>query len=200
MSTSVRCRWCTATSQLTGRPSALACRISAMPAADESRHRCTRQFVARTSSKMVCNATVSATTGTPGRPRRAATGPLCATPPRPRYGSFACNHTVNPKVRAYCIARSSTCVSRMSWAACEKPTQPASASSAISVMTSPFRPTVRAPSGYRCAPSSPRARCLSISTRPGSSRAGSVSGGHDRLVTPPASAACISDSSVALYS
>ena len=44
------------------------------------------------------------------------------------------------------------------------------------------------------------ARGLSISTRPGSSSGGSVSGGQARLVTPPATAASISDSSVALYS
>ena len=41
---------------------------------------------------------------------------------------------------------------------------------------------------------------LDISTSPGSSSGGSVSGGHARLVTPPATAASISDSSVALYS
>jgi hypothetical protein len=39
-----------------------------------------------------------------------------------------------------------------------------------------------------------------MSTRPGSSSGGSVSGGQARLVTPPATAAFISDSSVALYS
>src|SRR5258706_5392704 len=39
-----------------------------------------------------------------------------------------------------------------------------------------------------------------MSTRPGSSSGGSVSGGQARLVTPPGTAASISDSSVALYS
>src|SRR5438067_91244 len=39
-----------------------------------------------------------------------------------------------------------------------------------------------------------------MSTRPGSSSGGSVSGGQARHVTPPATAAFISDSSVALYS
>ena len=57
-----------------------------------------------------------------------------------------------------------------------------------------------APTGWTCAWLSERARCFSISTRPGSSSGGSVSGGHARLVTPPATAASISDSSVALYS
>jgi hypothetical protein len=40
------------------------------------------------------------------------------------------------------------------------------------------------------------ARNLSMSTRPGSSSTGSVSGGHTRLVTPPATAAAISLSSM----
>ena len=98
------------------------------------------------------------------------------------------------------MARSSTWVSWMGWLAWAKPTQPAAVSSAISVSAWPFRPTVRAPSGYRCA--SPRlwARYFSISTRPGSSSGGSVSGGQASAVTPPATAACISDSSEALYS
>ena len=41
-----------------------------------------------------------------------------------------------------------------------------------------------------------RARNFSISTRPGSSSGGSVSGRHTRLVTPPATAAAISLSSM----
>ena len=44
------------------------------------RHRCTRAPVARTSSKMVCSAMVSAATGTPLKPMRVASGPLAATP------------------------------------------------------------------------------------------------------------------------
>ena len=58
----------------------MAARTSATPAALLRRHRCTRAPVARTSSKMVCSATVSATTGTPDRPSRVATAPLAATP------------------------------------------------------------------------------------------------------------------------
>ena len=77
---------------------------------------------------------------------------------------------------------------------------PASVSSAISVSRSPASPTVKAPTGNTCDWFNPLARCLSISTRPGSSSGGSVSGGQQRLVTPPATAAAISDSSVALYS
>ena len=65
---------------------------------------------------------------------------------------------------------------------------------ALRAARSARRPDRRAPG------SSERARCLSISTRPGSSSGGSVSGGQARLVTPPATAASISDSSVALYS
>jgi len=52
----------------------------------------------------------------------------------------------------------------------------------------------------RRAPGSAARAVLSICTSPGSSSGGSVSGGHARLVTPPATAAAISDSSVALYS
>ncbi len=84
--------------------------------------------------------------------------------------------------------------------ACENATHPASDSSPISVSVAPFNWTVSAPIGYTCAWLSERARCLSISTNPGSSSGGSVSGGQARLVTPPAIAAAISDSSVALYS
>ena len=96
---------------------------------------------------MVCKATVSALTGTPDRPKRPETGPLCATPPRARNASWGRSQTVKPKLRAYCIARAMTWVSTSASLACENPTQPASASSAISVSTSPFRPTVSAPSG-----------------------------------------------------
>ena len=81
------------TSALTGRPSALAARSSATPAALDRRHRCTRAPVARTSSKIVCSATVSAATGTPARPRRVAIGPLAATP-LPSQRSCGRSHTV----------------------------------------------------------------------------------------------------------
>ena len=94
MSLSVRCRWCAPTSQLTGRPSARAARTSAMPSADEMRQMCTRAPVVRISSKIVCSAMVSLITGTPDRPSRDASGPLCATPPLPRCGSCGRSHTV----------------------------------------------------------------------------------------------------------
>ena len=68
------------TSAVTGRPSALAARSSATPAALLSRHRCTRAPVMRISSKSVCSAMVSAATGTPDRPSRVASAPLAATP------------------------------------------------------------------------------------------------------------------------
>ena len=68
------------TSAVTGRPAALAARSSATPAALDRRHRWTRAPVARTSSKIVASATVSATTGTPDRPSRVATAPCAATP------------------------------------------------------------------------------------------------------------------------
>ena len=64
------------TSQVTGRPSALA-RAHERDAgrAADRRHRCTRAPVSRTSSKIVASAIVSASTGTPDRPRRVATRP-----------------------------------------------------------------------------------------------------------------------------
>ena len=48
---------------------------------------------------------------------------------------------------AYCSARSMTCVSASAASACENAMQPASMSSPISVIVSPFRPTVSAPMG-----------------------------------------------------
>ena len=80
-------------SQVTGRPWALAWRTSSTPAALLMRHRCTRVPVARTNSKIVCRAMVSAATGTPLRPMRVASGPLAATP-LPKYSSCGRSHTV----------------------------------------------------------------------------------------------------------
>jgi hypothetical protein len=93
MSTSVRCSELMLTSAVTGRPSALAWRSRATPAALDSRHRCTRAPVMRTSSNMVCSAMVSAATGTPDRPSRVATAPLAATP-LPSQPSCGRSHTV----------------------------------------------------------------------------------------------------------
>ena len=81
------------TSQVTGRPSALARRTSSTPAALLRRHRWTRAPVSRTSSKIVASAIVSASTGTPDRPRRVASGPLAATP-LPSQASFGRSQTV----------------------------------------------------------------------------------------------------------
>ena len=68
------------TSPVTGNPSALAWRSNWAPAALLKRQICTRAPVARTNSKIVCKAMVSAATGTPLRPMRVASGPLAATP------------------------------------------------------------------------------------------------------------------------
>ena len=81
------------TSQLKGKPSALAWRTSSMPAALEMRHKCTRAPVLRISANKVCKAMVSAATGTPPKPRRVAKGPLAATP-LPRKWSCGRSHTV----------------------------------------------------------------------------------------------------------
>src|SRR5437762_7542838 len=62
-----RCRWWIATSQLTGRPSRLACRIISTAPAVDSRHTWTRARVARTSSRIVPRAMVSAN-GDAGQP------------------------------------------------------------------------------------------------------------------------------------
>src|SRR2546425_1193609 len=164
-----------ATSQVTGSPAFFAARTRATPSCVDSRARCTCTPVARTSSKIASSAIVSAKPGIAGKPRRVATSPSCATPPRARWTSCGRNQTRYPKVAAYCSARSSTCVSARAASACENATQPASASSPISVIVSPFKPTVSAPIGYTCAWLSERARCLSIWTSPGSSSGGSVS-------------------------
>ena len=171
-----------------------------MPARLDRRARCTRAPVSRTSSRMVDSATVSAGTGIGGNPSRAATTPSCATPSRARWASCGRSQTDNSKVLAYSIARSSTCVSISGASAWLNAMQPASVSSAISVMPSPFSFLVSAPTGYTRGPGMCLARNLSISTRPGSSSGGSVSGGQANDVTPPTAAACISVSSVAMYS
>jgi len=90
---------------------------------------------------------VSVNAGMPARPRRVATSPSCATPSRDSHLSSARSQTGRPKVAAYCSARHSTCVSVIGHLACEKATQPASASSAISVRRSPASFTVSAPTG-----------------------------------------------------
>ena len=98
------------------------------------------------------------------------------------------------------MARNKTWVSTMLRLACPNATQPASNNSAISTSRSPASCTVSAPTGCTWAKPGKRARCVSICTKPGSSSGGSVSGGHDKRVTPPATAAAISDCKVALYS
>ena len=67
----------------------------------------------------------------------------------PARDSASCGRSQTrwPKVAAYCIARSSTPVSVSGASACENATQPASASSPISVSSTPLRPTVSAPTG-----------------------------------------------------
>jgi hypothetical protein len=195
MSTSVRCRLWMLASAVTASPSALARRTNPTPAALLRRQRCSRAPVSRASSKKVARAIVSAIAGMPARPMRVASSPLAATP-WPSQASFGRSQAVKPKVAAYCSARCSTDVSRTGTSACEKPTHPASRSAAISVSTSPPRPRVSAPSGCSRASSSPRARNFSISTRPGSSSTGSVSGGQTMLVTPPATAAASSEASM----
>ena len=52
--------------------------MSSTPPALDSRQICTRAPVARTSSRIVASAMVSANAGMPGRPRRVATSPSCA--------------------------------------------------------------------------------------------------------------------------
>ncbi len=76
------------------------------------------------------------------RPRRRARRRPCA-----RCESCGRSQTRWPNVAAYCIARSSTPVSVSGASACENATQPASASSPISVSSTPWRPTVSAPIG-----------------------------------------------------
>ena len=106
------------------------------------------------------------------------------------------SHTVKPKLAAYCSARCKTCVSSSGTSAWLKPTQPASVSCTMGVSAVPRRPRVSAPSGKTRDWCSFSARNLSISTRPGSSSTGSVSGGQTKLVTPPATAAASSLSSM----
>ena len=127
MSTSHRCRWWTPTSHVTGRPSAFAARTIATPSADDSRHRWTRTPVSRTSARIVDSAIVSAMRRDRGQAearrdlafvRDAAAREVA----RPAAAATRDGRTS----RAYCIARSSTCVSASGASACENATQPAS--------------------------------------------------------------------------
>ena len=87
------------------------------------------------------------------------------------------------------MARINTRVSATGASTWAKPTHPASVNCDISVNVVPAKPRVKAPSGNRRQRESFRARNLSISTKPGSSSTGSVSGWQTKLVTPPAAAA-----------
>ena len=88
------------TSAVTGSPSCFARRTSSMPAADDRRQMCTRAPLARCSSKIVCSATVSATTGIDGSPSRPATGPAAATPEPASVSSTGRSHSGRSKVFA----------------------------------------------------------------------------------------------------
>ncbi len=201
MSTSIRWTWWAPTSQVTGKPSFLAARTSSMPAADEMRHRCTRAPVARISSKIVCRAMVSAITGTPDKPRRDATGPLCAMPPRARCGILRPQpDRVAEGLRILQRAQQHGGVDDR-LLGLRKADAAGLGQLRHLGQRLPFQADRQARRADTHAPgSASAARCLSISTRPGSSSTGSVSGGQTRLVTPPCIAARISDSSVALYS
>ena len=99
------------TSQVTATPWALALRTSSTLAALDSRQRWMRAPDSRARIRIVDSATVSAYTGTAGRPSRVATSPSCATPPRARLGSCARSQTQKPKVVAYSSARIRTWLS-----------------------------------------------------------------------------------------
>jgi hypothetical protein len=138
----------------------------------------------RISSKMVCRATVSAATGTPDRPSRVATGPAgghaLAQPQRPAGAARRCSR----RWLAYCSARCSTWVLASGTSACEsRRSRPRSAGHLGQHLA--LQAAGQRAQREHAATRSLRARNLSISTRPGSSSTGSVSGGQTRLVTPP---------------
>ena len=151
------------------------------------RHRCTRAPVARTSSKMVCSAMVSAITGTPDRPRREASGPLAATPPRPMYGVLRAQPDgVAEGVRV--LQRAQQHVRCRAIGTFRLREADAAGLGQLGHLGQRRRPSGRRSArraDTRAAWFRLRARNLSISTRPGSSSTGSVSGGQTRLVTPP---------------
>ena len=172
------------------------------PSALESRHRCTRAPVSRTSSRIVGSATVSAITGTPGRPSRVATCAVVRDAVAPSDGVLRAQpHREAERRRVLQRAQQHAACRRAARRPARRRRSRLRCSSAISVSALALRARASARRADRRAPGSRlRARNLSISTRPGSSSGGSVSGGQARLVTPPATAAAISDSSVALYS
>ena len=162
--------------------------------AADRRHRCTRAPVARTSSKIVCER--DRLGRRPARPAGPGAWPArrsCATPPWPSYASCGRSQTR--------VAERRRVLQRAHAAPACRRAAPRPARSRRSRLRSarPSRSAPRPPgraSARRADTRAPgcsfSARILSISTRPGSSSTGSVSGGQTRLVTPPATAAAIS--------
>ena len=174
------------TSQVTGRPSSFARRMSSTAPAVDSRQTCTRAPVARTSSSMVASAMVSANGGMPGRPRRVAISPSCATPP---FASAGVLRAQPDRVaeRGRVLQRAPQHL-RVGERRIRLREGDAAGIRELAHLGQRFagelhreradRVDARARSAF--------ARRRSMSTRPGSSSGGSVSGGQARLVTPPA--------------
>ncbi len=147
MSFSDRCTWVLATSQVTGRPCALAARTMATP-------------VARRQARNVDAGAGFARQLQDGG-QRDGFGQCRNAGQAEARGHFAIvrdavarqdtscgrSHTLKSKVAAYCMARSSTWVSVSGASAWVKAMQPASVSSAISVSLLPSSFCVSAPSG-----------------------------------------------------
>jgi len=138
------------------------------PAALDRRHRCTRRR-SRAPARAACAARPSRQPRTPDRPSRVATAPLAATHREPRILRPQPNGVAVGG--AYCSARCSVRVLTIATSACEKPTQPASLSSAISVRARGQAARQRA-ERKQAAAAQPASAKLEHLDRPGSSSAG----------------------------
>ena len=132
--------------------------------------------------KILASAIVSAATGMPGRPRRVATSPSCATPScasvvilRPQPDAVSERTRVLHRAQQHQRIVERHVGLRKGDAARLRRARPSRSTS------SPSDRSSARPPGKRVRAWISRARCLSISTRPGSSSGGSVSGGQARL-------------------
>ncbi len=143
---------------------------------------------------------VSALSGIPDNPSRALTVPSCTHPCFCNQASAALINTVKSSVAAYSSARLQTTVFLISVTPLLTPTQPAAFKAAISASSSPLSFWVNAPTVNTMVRPAFLARSSINSTTAGLSITGSVSGGTASVVMPPATAARVSLSIVAVCS
>src|SRR3569833_2159542 len=176
-----------------GRPSYCARATMRTASAVESWLKWAHTPVCRTRARSRATATVSAASGMPGRPSRVLTWPSCTQPLLRSHASSGCRNTVRLWVAAYSIARRSTSV----LVSARRPLLTllllVVLCAFFSLLRSPARPCVRAPSGSTRARPALRARCCIRVATAGVSITGSQSGGAHKVVTPPLTAAGVAE-------